>query len=102
MIAEIVTAGKTDDLRNMAFSLKKDVENLYAVLGAKIGGKAALCIIISDNLVAEKGLNAGQIIREISREIKGGGGGQSFFATAGGKEPGGLKMALEKGIEVFG
>jgi len=56
--------------------------------------------MISDKLVSEKDLNASTIIREISREIQGGGGGQPFFATAGGKKPEGLSVAIEKAKEI--
>jgi len=52
--------------------------------------------MISDNLIKDKNLNANQIVREISKEIDGGGGGQAFYATAGGKNPQGLKLAIEK------
>jgi alanyl-tRNA synthetase len=54
--------------------------------------------MISDNLVADKGLHAGQIVREAGREIKGGGGGQPFFATAGGKDVSGIQAAIEKAL----
>lgn len=59
-------------------------------------GKPHLTIMISNSLVEDLGLNAGQIIREAAREIKGGGGGQPFFATAGGADPDGIESALEK------
>ena len=67
------------------------------VLGAEIDGKANLAVMISDNLVKDKNLNAGNIIRDIAKEIDGGGGGQAFFATAGGKKPEGLEKAITKG-----
>jgi alanyl-tRNA synthetase len=57
--------------------------------------------MISDNIVSEFGLDASKIIREISKEIKGGGGGQAFFATAGGKKAEGLKAAIEKARQVI-
>ena len=52
--------------------------------------------MIAENLVKEKGLNAGNIVRELAKEIKGGGGGQPFFATAGGSDISGLDRALAK------
>ncbi len=75
------------------------MENLFFLCGAEIDGKAQLSLIISENLVTEKNLNAITIIREISKEIQGGGGGQAFYATAGGKKPEGLKAALEKAAQ---
>ncbi|MCD6354445.1 MAG: alanine--tRNA ligase, partial [Prolixibacteraceae bacterium] len=85
-------------LKELAYQLKKEVENLFLVLGAEIKGKPNLAVIISENLVQGKGLNAGQIVREAGREIKGGGGGQPFFATAGGKDASGLQAAIEKAL----
>ena len=65
------------------------------LFGAENDGKALLSCYISKELVAEKGLNAGQIVRELGKHIQGGGGGQPFFATAGGKKPDGIEEALK-------
>ncbi|MGA8854488.1 MAG: DHHA1 domain-containing protein, partial [Christiangramia sp.] len=59
-------------------------------------GKALLSCYVSKNLVQEKELNAGTIVRELGKYIQGGGGGQPFFATAGGKKPEGVNEALQK------
>jgi alanyl-tRNA synthetase len=88
-------------LKDLAFQLKGEVKDLYLVLGAEIGGKPSLTIMISDNIVAEKGLDAGKIVREAGREIQGGGGGQPFYATAGGKNAAGLQAAIEKALSVL-
>ena len=85
-------------MRDISIACKKELGNLVMVLGANNNGKANLSVAVSDNLTER--LNAGAIIREISKEIQGGGGGQAFFATAGGKNPEGLKDALEK-IKTF-
>ncbi|NOX46984.1 MAG: alanine--tRNA ligase [Chlorobi bacterium] len=89
-----------NSIRDLAFKLNKEIENLVLVLGSEKGGKAQLTVMISEELVKGKGLNAGTIIREIAREIKGGGGGQAHFATAGGKDPNGLSKAFAKAREI--
>ncbi len=76
--------------------MKKEGENLFLLLGSDQGGKASLSLLLSDSLVNEKKLNAGTMIREIAKEIQGGGGGQPHFATAGGKNPAGLEKCFSK------
>jgi alanyl-tRNA synthetase len=85
-----------DSMKNICFEWKRTEQNMVAVLGGVVEGKALLSVFVSDDLVAEKGLNAVQLTRELAKEIQGGGGGQPFFATAGGKNPEGLDAALEK------
>ena len=85
-----------DSIKDLAFDLKDSIENLFLVLASENDGKANLTVLISENLVKEKGMNAGTIIRELAKEIQGGGGGQPHIATAGGKNPAGIPMALEK------
>jgi alanyl-tRNA synthetase len=97
MIAEVVEVPSADALKQLAYELKAKIGDLYCVLGAEVNGKPQLAVMIAENLVASKNLNAGQIIKEIAKEIKGGGGGQPFFATAGGNDVSGLKNAVEKG-----
>jgi alanyl-tRNA synthetase len=84
----------SEALKKLAYDLRNEIDNLVGVLGASIENKAHLCIIISDNLVNEKALDAGKMIRTISKEINGGGGGQKFFATAGGSNPAGINKAI--------
>jgi alanyl-tRNA synthetase len=95
-IAERVHLPNADAIKNLAYQLKDIVADLYLVLAADIDGKPNLTVMISEHIVKEKGLNAGNIIRELAKEIKGGGGGQPFFATAGGSDISGLDKALEK------
>ncbi|PTN08541.1 alanyl-tRNA synthetase [Mangrovibacterium marinum] len=83
-------------IKDLAFQLKAEVDDLFLVVGAEVAGKPLLTVMISDKLVAEKGLHAGKIIREAAREMKGGGGGQPFYATAGGKDVAGLQAAIDK------
>ncbi|MEZ4978737.1 MAG: DHHA1 domain-containing protein [Chitinophagales bacterium] len=87
-------------MKNIAFQLKNEVENLFLVLTANIEAKPLITVMISDKLSADKGLNAGNIVRELAKEIQGGGGGQAFFATAGGKNVDGLPKVLEKAKEI--
>ena len=96
LIAERVALPNTDAVKNLAYQLKDIVSDLFLVLATEIDGKPGLSVMISENLVKDKGLNAGNIVRELAKEIQGGGGGQPFFATAGGKDAGGLDKALAK------
>ncbi len=82
-------------LKDLAFELGGELDNLFILFGSKKEGKALLACYISKELVAEKNLNAGQIVRELGKHIQGGGGGQPFFATAGGKNTEGVEKALE-------
>lgn len=81
-------------IRDILFQLKGEVENFVGVIGGKADGKCTLSVIASDSLVKEKDIHAGNLVRSASKHIQGGGGGQPFFATAGGKNPGGLDAAI--------
>ena len=83
-------------IKNLAFDLGKKHQNLFLVFGARNNDKAILTCYVSKEIVESKNLNAGTIVRELGKYIQGGGGGQPFFATAGGKNPGGIKEAIEK------
>ena len=83
-------------IKNLAFELADKVDNLFFINGANINGKAFLTIYINKKLSQDQNLNAGTIVRELGKLIQGGGGGQAFFATAGGKNPDGIKEALGK------
>jgi alanyl-tRNA synthetase len=96
VLVERVEVPNAEALKQLAYQLKDKVPNLFCVLGTELGGKPQLAVMISENLVKERGLNAGQLIRDLAKEIKGGGGGQPFFATAGGSDAGGLAAALAK------
>jgi alanyl-tRNA synthetase len=96
LITALVEVSNAQMLKDISFMVKKDINNLFMVLGAAIEGKPYLAVTISEELSKEKNLNAGNIIREIAKEIEGSGGGQPFFATAGGKNPNGIEKALEK------
>ncbi|MBD3864377.1 alanine--tRNA ligase [Olleya marilimosa] len=82
-------------IKDLCFELGSQFDNLYLLFGAENDGKAILSCYVSKNLVDAKGLNAGTIVRELGKHIHGGGGGQPFFATAGGKNPAGIANALQ-------
>ncbi|WP_282113081.1 alanine--tRNA ligase [Maribacter stanieri] len=81
-------------IKDLSFEMGNQKDNLFLLFGSEQNGKALLSCYISKELVASKNLNAGTIVRELGKYIQGGGGGQPFFATAGGKNPGGIDEAL--------
>lgn len=85
--------------KDLAYELGADHNNAFLVLGTITEGKPMLTCYISKELVEAKGLNAGQVVRELGKFIQGGGGGQAFFATAGGKNPEGMTEALAKAVD---
>ncbi|MDO5608208.1 MAG: alanine--tRNA ligase [Capnocytophaga sp.] len=85
--------------KDLAFQLGNEVENAFIVFGSEAGGKAMLLCYINKDLAKAKGYDAGKVVRELGKLIHGGGGGQSFFATAGGRNPEGIAAALEKAEE---
>jgi len=95
-IAEKIDMQSVEIIKDISFQLKNEVPDLFLVLASEVQGKANLSVMIAENLVKEKSLNANTIVREIAKEIKGGGGGQPFYATAGGTDTKGLYKALEK------
>ncbi len=95
-IAARIDLDSADAIKNLSFELRTQIDNLFLVLGAEVNGKPSLSIIISDNLVKDKKLNAGTIVREIAKEIQGNGGGAAFYAVAGGTNSHGIAKALEK------
>ncbi|TXE11074.1 alanine--tRNA ligase [Algoriphagus aquimarinus] len=90
-----------DSLKKLAYELKNETENAFVILAAKIEDKPQIAVIIDEDLITGKGLNAGQIVRELAKEIQGGGGGQAFFATAGGKNLAGLENVVTKAKELY-
>ena len=86
-------------IKDLSFEMGNNNSNLFLLFGTEQNGKALLSCYISKELVSEKNLNAGTIVRELGKFIQGGGGGQPFFATAGGKNPAGIDEALAKAKE---
>ncbi|HET7733505.1 MAG TPA: alanine--tRNA ligase-related protein, partial [Paludibacter sp.] len=88
-----------DQVKTLAFQIRNvQAEKLFFVAGCVADGKPSLTVLLSDDMVAG-GLNAVNIARDAAKEIQGGGGGQPFFASAGGKNPEGIKQAIAKALE---
>lgn len=88
-------------IKDLMFALKTEIPSLLAVIGSINDGKPSISVALSDNLVNEKGMNASNIVKDLAKEIQGGGGGQAAYATAGGKNPDGMDKALSKAKELI-
>lgn len=102
IMSAIVKPALAGHIKDFAFQLRGEcAQEMVAVLGGESEGKAQLSVIVSDSLVKGGSLNAVELIRAVSPAIQGGGGGQPFFATAGGKNPSGLNDAIEKALALI-
>ena len=90
-----------DTLKKLSYELKNEVANALIVLAARIEDKPQIAVILEDELVASKGWNAGLLVKDFAKEIQGGGGGQPFFATAGGKDLTGLDKVVARAKGMF-
>jgi len=90
-----------NQIKNLAFLLKDHDDKLFFLAGYENGGKARLLLTISQKTIETHKLNAGTIIKDLAKEIKGGGGGQAFLATAGGKNPQGIENAIQKAKDIL-
>ena len=100
-VVSAVLPMKQDMAKDLAFKVRAaGDDHLLCVIGSSYEGKPTLSVMISDDLVADHSLNAGQMVREAAKLIQGGGGGQPHFATAGGKNVDGLSAAVDKVIEL--
>ena len=87
--------------KDLVFKVRQSIPtNLLCVIGSVEKGKPTLSVMLSDDMVSDHGLNAGQMIREAAKLIQGGGGGQPHYATAGGKNTDGLSAAVDKVVEL--
>lgn len=102
LIATHVDLPNADAVKNLAFAVKDLVDDLFLVFTTLIDDKPGITVMLSENLVKDKGLNASNIVRELAKEIQGGGGGQPFYATAGGKNKEGLAGVLVKAETLVG
>jgi alanyl-tRNA synthetase len=94
-----VEGASPDILKNIAWQVRNSLQNAVVVIGSETEGKANLVAMVTDDLVKSRNVNAVAIIKEISSEIRGGGGGQPFLATAGGKNPAGIDASIVKAEE---
>ncbi len=101
VIAQKIDIDSADAVKDLAYQIRNEVKDLFLVLGAQINDKPMLTIMVSESLIESNKANASTIIREAAKEMKGGGGGQPFYATAGGKDVQGLDKAIAKAVELF-
>jgi alanyl-tRNA synthetase len=94
-VAAFTDLDTADAVKKLCYDLKQDIPNLVAAISAQTGEKVTLSLLIDENLQKEKGWDARVLIKEAAAHIKGGGGGQPFFATAGGTDASGLDNAFK-------
>lgn len=99
-LAKTVKVSSAEVLRRIGQLIRRE-KNSFVVLGAEVEGKAQLVVALGDDAVATTGLNASSLIRDLAKEIQGGGGGQPFLATAGGQNPGGLPAVYAKAAQII-
>ncbi|MEJ2005323.1 MAG: DHHA1 domain-containing protein, partial [Cyclobacteriaceae bacterium] len=101
VIVAQATLPNADTLKKLAFELRNEIDDLILVLAADVDGKPQIAMVVPEALSKDGTLHAGNNVRELAKEIKGGGGGQPFFATAGGKDISGLPKVVEKAREMI-
>jgi alanyl-tRNA synthetase len=94
VLALKIEVPNAEALKQLAYELKAKLNNAYLVLGAEIGGKPQIAVMIDEDTMTARNLHAGNIVKEAAKEMRGGGGGQPHFATAGGNDPSGLEKAI--------
>jgi alanyl-tRNA synthetase len=101
LILEKVSVPNAEALKNIAYALRNQFDDLLLVLAADVDSKPQVAVMIGEKLAASNKFHAGNMVKELAREIDGGGGGQPFFATAGGKNLNGLNAVLEKAKQLI-
>ena len=96
----VQTDRRPDFVKELVFAVRSRAKNIVLVLGTVQDGKPSLTVALGDDIVA-MGANAGAVVREAAKAINGGGGGQPFLATAGGKDPDGLQAAIDKAVDLI-
>ncbi len=96
LVLEKVSVANADALKSIAYALRNQFDDLLMILAADVDGKPQVAVMIGEKLIEGKKFHAGEMVKELAKEIDGGGGGQPFFATAGGKNLNGLNAVIEK------
>src|SRR5690606_37094000 len=96
VIIEKISVSGADALKNIAYALRNQFDDLLLVLAADVDNKPQVAVMIGEKLMQTNKFHAGNLVKELAKEIEGGGGGQPFFATAGGKNLNGLDAVVEK------
>ena len=100
-VIKAVVPADAQQCKDIVFQIREAMPgSLVCALGTKVGGKPSITVMLSDDMVKDHNLNAGKIVREAAKLIQGGGGGQPFFATAGGKNADGISAAIDKAVEL--
>jgi alanyl-tRNA synthetase len=101
LILEKVSVPSADALKNIAYGLRNQFDDLLLILAADVDSKPQVTVMIGEKLAQTNKYHAGNMVKELAREIEGGGGGQPFFATAGGKNLNGLDAVIEKARQLI-
>jgi alanyl-tRNA synthetase len=101
LIIERVAVPSADALKNIAYGLRNEFDDLLLILAADVDSKPQVAVMIGEKLAQTNKYHAGNMVKELAREIDGGGGGQPFFATAGGKNLNGLNAVIEKARQLI-
>ncbi len=88
----------SQSIKNLVFEIKNEIDNVFLVLVSGFEGKPTITVMLSENIIKDKNLNAVNVVRDLAKEINGGGGGQDFYATAGGKNIEGLQKVIDKAM----
>jgi len=91
----------SEGMKSLSFNLRKSENNLVMLLASESDNKALLTLMLTDDLIQDKNMDASTLIKSIATEIQGSGGGQAFFATAGGSNPAGIDKSLNKLKEIL-
>ncbi len=97
-LVQQVSVPGAEALKNASMQLKQDMKDMVCVLVSVLDGKPLINVVVSDSLVASKTFHAGNMVKELAREIKGGGGGQPGYASAGGADVNGIDKVLHKAL----